>query len=158
MKNSSSSHQKSLNILIILPKLFLIISVLLLMWIVILISGVSYLELDPDWAGISISIWLLVISVLFGAFIVIDILMYMSPTIFMKGEMQEFIPTEPSSEYLDGMKVYEYTYPRLKKGGLFSKTYVKVDDSTLIRVRNQMIPAEVLWSNKTKEKDNDEEE
>jgi hypothetical protein len=158
MKNSSSSPQKSLNILIILPKLFLIISVLLLLWIVILISGVSYLELDPDWAGISISIWLLVISVLFGAFIVIDILMYMSPTIFMKGEMQEFIPIEPSSEYLDGMKVYEYTYPRRIKGGLFSKTYVKVDDSTLIRVRNQMIPAEVLWSNKTKEKDNDKEE
>ena len=157
MNKSSSSSKKSINILIILPKLFLIISVLLLMWIVILISGVSYLELDPDWAGISISTWLLIISVLFGVFIIIDIVMYMSPTIFMKGEFQEFISTEPSSEYLDGMKVYEYTYPKEKKGGLFSKTYIKVDDSTLIRVRNQMIPAEVLWPNKVKENDIDNE-
>ena len=158
MKNSSSSSNKSLNILILLPKLFLIISVLLLMWIVILISGVSYLELDPDWAGISISTWLLVISVLFAVFIVIDIIMYMSPTIFIKGEIQEFVSTEPSSdEYLDGMKVYEYTYPKQKKGGLFSKTYIKVDNSTLIRVRNQMIPADLLWPNKAKEKDNENE-
>jgi hypothetical protein len=126
------------------------------MWIVILISGVSYLELDPDWAGISVSIWLVIISALFGLFIIIDILMYMSPTTFLKGEIQEFIATEPSSdEYLDGMRVYQYTYPKEKKGGLFSKTYIKVDDSTLIRVRNQMIPADDLWPNKIKEKSND---
>lgn len=150
MKKTSSSSKSPINLLYILPKVFLIISVLLLMWIVILISGVSYLEFDPDWAGISISNWLILVSVLFGAFIIIDIVMYVSPSLFVKGEIQEFVSSESQAEFLDGMKVYEYTFPKDNHGGVYSKTYVKIDDSFLLRVRNQMIPAEILWPDKKK--------
>ena len=152
MKKSSSSPKKPMNIFLILPKLFLVICVLLLMWIVIVISGISVLEFDPDWAGLSLSTWLLIISILFGAFIIIDILMYVSPSLFTKGTIQEFVSSEPAGEYLDGKIVYEYTYPEHKKGGIFSKTYIKINDSTLLRVRNQIIPAEMLWPETEKKK------
>lgn len=152
MKTLSSSQNPTVNILFLLPKLFLIISIILLMWIVIVLSGVSVLELDPDWAGLSLSSWLLVISVLFGAFIVIDIFMYVSPSLFTKENIKEFIDAEDSDEYLDGKKVYEYTYPKHTKGGIFSKTYIKIDDNTLLRVRNQMIQAKDLWPEDSSEK------
>jgi len=70
MNESPSSQKKPINLLLILPKLFLIISIVLLMWIVIVLSGVSLLELEPDWAGLSLSSWLIVISGLFGVFII----------------------------------------------------------------------------------------
>jgi len=112
MNESSSSEKKPINLLLILPKLFLIISIVLLMWIVIVLSGISILELDPTWAGLSLSTWLIVISVLFGVFIIIDILMYISPSLFTKQDIQEFTSTDQSVEYLDGKKVYEYTFPK----------------------------------------------
>lgn len=145
MKNSSSSQKQPINIFLILPKLFLIITIVLLMWIVIVMSGVSFLELDADWAGLSLSSWLLVISVLFAAFIIIDILMYVSPNLFIKGDLEKFTSAEPVSEYMDGMKVFEYTYPKQKKAGVFSKTYIKINESVLLRIRNEIIPAERLW-------------
>ncbi|MDG6218564.1 MAG: hypothetical protein QCI00_03890 [Candidatus Thermoplasmatota archaeon] len=157
MRKTSSSQKSSINPLLIMPKLFLIISILLLMWIVIVLSGVSILDFDPDWTGLSLSLWLLIISVLFGIFIIIDILMYSSPSLFVKGDIQEF-STNLSDEYLDGMKVFQYTFPKNRNDGIFSKTYIKIDDSTLIRIRNQMIPAESLWPEDTKEKKEEQEE
>jgi hypothetical protein len=157
LKESSSSQKSQLNILLVLPKFFLIISVILLMWIVIVLSGVSVLELDSDWAGLTLSSWLIVISVLFGAFIIIDMLMYLSPSLFTKGEIQEFVSTDSTAEYLDGKKVFEYTFPEDKTGGIFSKTYVKIDENTLVRIRNQMIPAEFLWPEEINEKNEKEE-
>ena len=157
MNESYSSQKQTLNPLLILPKLFLIISIVLLMWIVIVLSGVSVLELDPDWAGLSLGSWLLVISILFGAFIIIDILMYLSPKLFTKQNIQEFTTPDSSNEYLDGKKVYEYTFPNNEKGGIFSKTYVKIDDNSLLRIRNQMIPAESLWPEETKENNEENE-
>jgi hypothetical protein len=157
LKKSPSPNKPSMNILIILPKLFLIISVILLMWMVILLSGVSILEFDPDWAGLSLSVWLIVISVLFGAFILIDMVMYVKPSVFAKGDIQEFIDTGSADDYLDGKKVYEYTFPSGKKGGIFSKTYVQIDENTLIRIRNQMIPAELLWPDESDENKKEEE-
>lgn len=127
------------------------------MWIVIVLSGVSILDFDPDWTGLSLSLWLLIISVLFGIFIIIDILMYSSPSLFVKGDIQEF-SANFSDEYLDDMKVFQYTFPKNRTGGIFSKTYVKIDDSTLLRIRNQMIPAESLWPEGMKEKKEEQEE
>ena len=120
------------------------------MWIVIVLSAVSLLDFDPDWTGLSLSLWLLVISVLFGIFIIIDILMYSSPSLFVKGDIQEF-SANLSDEYLDGMKVFQYTFPKNRTGGIFSKTYVKIDGSNLLRIRNQMITAESLWPENRKE-------
>ncbi|MBS3748494.1 MAG: hypothetical protein KGY67_02205 [Candidatus Thermoplasmatota archaeon] len=158
MDESYQSQKQTLNPLLILPKLFLIISIVLLMWIVIVLSGVSVLELDPDWAGLSLSSWLLVISILFGAFIIIDILMYVSPQLFTKQNIQKFTTADSSTEYLDGKKVYEYTFPKNRKGGIFSKTYVQIDSNSLVRIRNQMIPAEKLWPEEKQENNENEKE
>ena len=80
--------------------------------------------------------------------------MYISPALFVKGEIQEFVSSETNAEYLDGKKVYEYTFPKNNRGGVYSKTYVKIDDSFLLRVRNQMISAEILWPDKKRKMNN----
>jgi hypothetical protein len=157
LKKSSSSQKTPINPLLILPKLFLIISIILIMWIVIVLSGVSILDFEPDWAGLSVSLWLLVISLLFAVFIIIDILMYVSPSLFVKGNIQDF-SIDDSEEYLDGMKVVQYTFPRNESGGIFSKTYIKLNDNTLLRIRNQMIPAESLWPEEYNEKEEEQDE
>ena len=150
MMHTTDSTQSSSNIfhsLILLPKLFLIITVIFIMWIVILISGPLFGVLDPDWAGLSSSLWVLLISVLIGAFIVIDIILYATPMINKNETMFSPVQTVefPEIEKRDGKTVYDYTYPGSTQGGVFSKTYVQVDDQTVIRIRNQMITKEQLW-------------
>jgi len=71
-------------------------------------------------------------------------------------DIQEFTSTDQSVEYLDGKKVYEYTFPKNKKGGIFSKTYVQIDNNTLLRIRNQMIPSESLWPEESNDKNENE--
>ncbi len=148
MMHTSESTQSSniFRTLILLPKLFLILTVVFIMWIVILISGPLFGVLDPDWAGLSSSLWVLLISVLIGAFIVIDIILYATPIInkeeILISSMQ---PVEfPEIEKRNGKTVYEYTHPSGTHGGVFSKTYLQIDDQTVIRIRNQMIKKEQL--------------
>ena len=150
MMHTNESKRKSSNIshsLVLLPKLFLIITVVFIMWIVILLSGPLFGVLEPDWAGLSSSLWMILISVLIGAFIVIDIILYATPLISKEKQMNvQMEPVEfPEIEKRNGKTVYEYTYPNGIKGGVFSKTYVVIDDRTVIRIRNKMIPKEKIW-------------
>ena len=147
-EESSKPQSKLINSLILLPKLFLILTVIFIMWIVILLSGPLFGVLEPDWAGISSSIWMIIISGLIGIFIVIDIVLYATPMITKNQSMFSQTPTVefPEIEKRNGKTVYEYTYPSGKLGGVFSKTYITIDDETIIRVRNQMISKEQLWN------------
>lgn len=117
------------------------------MWVVILLSGPLFGVIEPDWAGLSSSLWVILVSVLIGAFIIIDIILYATPLIGKEVEMNAPIkPVEfPEIEKRNGKTVYEYTYPGGIKGGVFSKTYISIDDETVIRIRNQMIPKEQVW-------------
>lgn len=144
--DSKKQSSKGDNIFILLPKLFLILTIVFIMWVIILVSGPLVGVLDPDWTGISASFWLLLISVLIGAFIVIDIVLYASPVlkqeaIASSGKYLEF----PEVEHKKGKQVFEFTYPSGSKGGVFSKTYVSIDDGSVVRIRNQMIKKEEIW-------------
>jgi len=130
-----------------LPKLFLILAIILFMWIVVLISGPIVLGWSSTWAGLSLSLWILIISVLIGLFILMDIILYLRP---MPIENESFFQDVSTPETSSGLKVHNFTYPSESQGGLFSKTYVKIDDTNVIRIRNQMVSAEQLWDKKKK--------
>ena len=48
----------------------------------------------------------------------------------------------------EGKQLCIYTHPELSKGGIFSKTYISLDDKNLLKVRILMIPPEDLWCKK----------
>jgi hypothetical protein len=68
-------------------------------------------------------------------------------------ESNEFIqPTQTQlPDYRDGKPVFQFTYPIDAKGGIFSKTYLQIDDGFVLRIRSQMFTAEELWPSKDNE-------
>ena len=133
---------------VLLPKLFLVLAIVFFMWIVVVISGPIILGWSSNWAGLSISLWIIIISVLIGMFIILDIILYLRPVpVGNEAFFQDVATTDVST----GLYVHNYTYPSEAKGGLFSKTYVKIDDTNVIRIRNQMVSADKLWEKKKKD-------
>ncbi len=132
--------------LLLLPKLFLVITVVLIMWVVIVLSGPMFGVFEPDWAGLSPSLWLLMVSIFIGIFIVIDIILYATPRFFVDQSKLEFSTVElPEIENRNGKQVHEFTYPVGVKGGVFSKTYVQIEQNKILRIRNLMIKKEEIW-------------
>ena len=132
--------------LLLLPKLFLVITVVLIMWIVIVLSGPLFGVFEPDWAGLSPSLWLMMVSILIGVFIVIDIILYATPHFFVDQTILDFKSVELSEiENRNGKQVHEFTYPVGLKGGVFSKTYVQIEQNKILRIRNLMIKKEEIW-------------
>jgi len=143
-----SKSKKMMRNLLLLPKVFLILTVIFIMWVFILLSPPMFGVFDPDWAGLSPSLWLILLSVLIGVFIVIDIILYATPSFFATdlGSDSGAQPVEfPEVEQRMGKDVYEFTYPVGAKGGVFSKTYIQIKDNAIIRVRNQMIKKDDVW-------------
>jgi len=48
-------------------------------------------------------------------------------------------------EYINGKKIHIYTSPKGTEGGIFSKTYIEIDEHNLLRLRTLMIPPGELW-------------
>lgn len=84
------------------------------------------------WALLTFSNWIIVTIIFIGIFIVLDLIFLFHPV------FKQFIPLEEGGgkpEFIDGKRVYEYRYPEGEKEGVFSKTYIPVDDKTLVRVK-----------------------
>jgi len=137
---------------ILLPKLFIIIVIVLLMWLLVVGSASLLLEFDPLWTGLSLGTWSLIISAFVGVFIIFDIILYMNTEPAVP-QFQEFTPIEEKAavEYKEGKWVYEFTHPVGSKGGIYSKTYLQIDEGSIIRIRHQMFTADEIW---TEEEDN----
>ena len=124
----------------ILTKLLLIISIILIIWIILVFEGVS--SLGYNWAGLSLENWIITLCVLFGFFIILELIfIYHYKTVKSKRVELE----KPKPEFINGKKVYIYTCPEDKKGGIFSKTYIEIDEHSVLRLRSLMIPPEELW-------------
>jgi len=144
--NNTKQSKFKIKDLLLLPKLFLVITVVLIMWIVIVLSGPMFGVFEPDWAGLSPSLWLLMVSVFIGIFIVIDIILYATPRFFVDQSIVEFGTVElPEIENRNGKQVHEFTFPVGVKGGVFSKTYVQIEQNKILRIRNLMIKKEDIW-------------
>ena len=125
-----------------LTKLFLIITILFLLWVVVVGMGIWILELGPDWALLGLETWIFIWCGLIALFIVCELLFYALYT--SKARMA---PEEPpvEAEYLHGKRVYVFTFPPGVQGGIFSKTYITVDQQTVLRLRTLMIPPGTAW-------------
>jgi hypothetical protein len=123
-------------------KLFLLITFLLLFAIIIVFSGVAYFELGYNWAGLNLDSWNILASGFFVFFIILILFFYYH----FSSIRNKIIELEkPKPEFLDGKMVHIFTYPKGKEGGLFSKTYIEIDEHNVLRLRTLMIPPEEVW-------------
>jgi len=137
-----SKESKFKNNYLILTKLFLFITFLAIICVVVVFAGVSSLGYSHDWALLGVEGWLITVSILFVIFIILELFFY-SHLSSIKDKRVEL--ETPKPEFIDGRRVYVFTNPQDKEGGIFSKTYIKIDEHSVLRLRSLMIPPEDLW-------------
>jgi hypothetical protein len=124
-----------------ISRVFIFLSIMLILWVIIVASGLIIMEMDPEWAFLTLENWTLLSIIIILLFSIIEIIYYIY-TLKYSDKIVEFEEVEP--ETLHGKKIYIYTTPKDSKGGVFSKTYIQIDKKNVLRIRNQMIPPEEL--------------
>jgi hypothetical protein len=123
-------------------KLLFLIAIILFIWVIIVFLGASVLDYGYNWAGLSLEAWIITVSVIILIFIAIDFL-FLSRFSSVKNKIMEL--GKPKIEFVDGKRVHVITHPKGMEGGIFSKTYVEIDEHNVLRLRTLMIPPEELW-------------
>ena len=123
-------------------RFFLIITILLIILIGIVAIGIIFLGLGNKWILISFEGWMVTLSSLIVIFIFFELIFYLHYH-FIRRELREL--EKPQPEFIDGKKIYAYTFPSGVEGGIYSKTYIEIDNQSILRLRNLMIPPEELW-------------
>jgi hypothetical protein len=125
--------------------LMLIIAILVTLWISWIIISVYVFSMDNNWAGLSMDHWIIVGIGLITLFIIITLIQNLIPFfIARKKDKEAHKPT-----FYQGKRVYEFTFPIESKGGIYSRTYISIDDKNLVNFRYQMILPDDLWKKKT---------
>jgi len=128
-----------------LSKIFLILGFLLVLWVLIVFIGARVLNYGYDWALLPVQNWVLLISIIIVVFIIL-IIMFFTHYFSVKKKLSSV--KTPKVEYVAGKKVHVFTFPPGMEGGIFSKTYIEIDDENILRVRTLMISPEQLWDKK----------
>ena len=123
--------------------LFIIFTILSFIWIVAVALGIILYDYRPTWALLSLDNWIYAGAGLIAFFIFLDFLLYLNYVLIRKKRMEA---GKPKPEYHDGKRVHIYTYPGNAEGGIFSKTYVNIDENNILRLRTLMIPPETVIS------------
>lgn len=126
----------------LLTKFFLFLSMILIICVIVVFVGITSFGYGHNWAGVGLEGWLIAACVMFGLFIIFELFFY-SHYSSVKDKIKEL--ETPKPEFVNGKRVYVYTDPKEKEGGIFSKTFVEIDENTLLRLRTLMIPPEDLW-------------
>ena len=127
----------------LLSKLFILIAILFTIFIVIVFLGITYLGYGYNWAGISLEGWVIALCSLFGVFIILELILYFH---FSSAKTKRIDAEKPKIEFINGKRVHVFTFPKGKEGGIFSKTYIEINENSVLRVRSLIIPPEELWS------------
>ena len=141
-KNKSEEKNNSpINTFKIISRLFIFLSIVFILWIIIVASGIIINDMEPNWAYLTLENWVLLSVIIIIFFAIIEIIYYIY-TIYYSDKIIEFEEVEP--EKINGKKVYIYTNPKNAKGGVFSKTYIPINNESVLKFRNQMIPSDKL--------------
>ena len=137
-----NAENRVTNRYLFITKFFLFISLILIICVIVVFAGVSVFNYGHNWAGVGLEGWVIAACVMFGLFIIFELFFY-SHFSSVKDKIKEL--ETPKPEFIQGKRVYVYTHPKGKEGGIFSKTFVEIDDGTILRLRSLMIPPEDLW-------------
>ena len=118
-------------------KLFLQLTVLFIIIAAIVLLGILAFGAGYNWALLSVDAWLIALNVIVIIFILFTFLFYYH-LVSIKKKIIEM--EKPKPEYLNGRRVYIYTFPTGMQGGIFSKTYIEIDKNSILRLRTLIIP------------------
>ncbi|HHE65661.1 MAG TPA: hypothetical protein ENL09_06530 [Bacteroidetes bacterium] len=123
-------------------KALFIISTLYLILLIAVILIVYYFGIGYKWIQalqISLPIALLIGIIIYAIFIVIILSLYASYRSAKKKVVE-------SKALGNGEKpLYVYTCPEGARGGIFSRTIIKIDNNAEVNIRYQMVKPEELW-------------
>jgi hypothetical protein len=122
-------------------KYFFLISILLIILVVVAAVGIVYLGLGTNWFLFNFEGWIFGVLVVIGIFVFLEILFFLHFFLFRRKRIRL---EQPQPEYIDGKIIIDITFPKGIDGGVFSKTYIEIDNNSILRLRNLMIPPDEL--------------
>ena len=125
-----------------LSLLLFLIAIVFILIVVIIFLGATVWDYGYNWAGLSLDLWLYLLSGFLAVLILLNLIFYSD---FAKTLKNRINAEKPKPEYINGKMVLVYTHPQDKEGGIFSKTYIEIDKHHILRLRSLMIPSEDLW-------------
>jgi hypothetical protein len=130
-----------------ISKLILLFAVIYSLWIAIVIIGTFQLALGVSWAAFTLEQWILSAIALFIIFIIIEILFVIHLSL-KKPRKRETKKVATPAQFIKGKHVHTFTIPFDARGGIFSKTYIIIDDRSVLNLRYQITPPNELWGKK----------
>jgi hypothetical protein len=129
-----------------ISKLLFLFTIIYSLWVALVIMGVYFLQLGNKWVVFTIGQWILSAIILISVIIGLEIIFLLHNTLSRKKHLhpEQFQPLV----YLQGKQVHNYTIPAGAKGGIFSKTFIMIDETRVVNLRYQMIPPNDLWGQK----------
>jgi len=128
-----------------LSKVFVAISIFFIIWLVVIVLEIYLLGQGYNWALLSLDNWIYVLCALIGFFIILEIIFYLHYISVSKKRLEA---EKPELEFTQGKRLYVYTHPKGAEGGIYSKTYIKIDENSVLRLRNLIVPLQELRSKK----------
>jgi uncharacterized sodium:solute symporter family permease YidK len=124
-----------------LIKLFFILMILVIILVLIVYSGIAVFGQWYNWALIPLQDWLIIACIIIGIFIFLEIIFYLHFST-LRDKRVDLEKIKP--EFIDSKRVFIYTFPNGVEGGIFSKTYIKIDNYNVLRLRTLIIPPEEI--------------
>jgi len=126
-------------------KILLLILVLFSIWVVFVAFTTLVLAFEPAWSLLTLDYWIYVWFVVIVFFVLLALFFFFNYSSVRKKRLEQ---EKPKPEFIDGKRLHVYTYPKGSEGGIFSKTYIKIDDNNILRLRALMIPPNEIWEKK----------
>lgn len=146
MIQEKSSNQERLKTRYLkLSKLILILGILYSLWIGFIIISVYFLGFGNKWAVITMDEWILSGIIVIGIFIGFEFIFIFHHYTAKRRKIQR---EKPKPLYYKNRQVHNFTLPIGSEGGIYSKTYINIDEDTILNIRFQMIPPNDLWKKK----------
>ena len=124
-----------------ISKLFVLLTVLLIVLVLVVFLGILVYENAYNWAGLSLEVWIYGVCLIIAIFIILELVLYFHYN-SVKNKRIEL--EKPKAEFIDGRRIFIYTYPKGDQGGIFSKTYIEIDGHSVLRLRILLIPPHEL--------------
>ena len=128
-----------------LSKIILVVVIIYTIWIAFIISSVYFLGYGNKWAFLTMDQWIISSIVIFSFFVVLEVLLFINYILVKRRRIEG---EKPKPSVFKGKKLHIFTLPFKSKGGIYSKTYIKIDDENILNLRFQMIvPSDLENSN-----------
>jgi len=134
-------EEKQTQRLMKVSKFLLLCTIIFSLWIAFLLMSIYFLQFENTWAILPIDQWILTAIVFISVAICIEIILLLYYILSRKKHIQP----EKQLIFLEGKQLHNYTIPVDAKGGIFSKTYILIDEEHVLNLRYQMILPKELW-------------